>query len=214
MSSDRLFFSFPWGAHMAPSVVPQQWDLGCVACGTPHRGAPDTPASAAALAACGRGQPRDLARCGGCQVATYCSRACQATDWGRGHKGRCASWGRLHRAGRLEAHLPLPTRLDPDDTPGATRRALLDAIRAAGAAAADLVLVVWPGAGFGWLVPAGAYRTKWRTAVAADRLAAAADAAGGGAGVLPVVILQLSVRVGAWTPSGVHGLEGVTVAGE
>ena len=44
-------------------------------------------------ARCGRRETRrhEFRRCSVCGSANYCSRACQALDWKRAHRGRCGA---------------------------------------------------------------------------------------------------------------------------
>ncbi|OSX68954.1 hypothetical protein BU14_2048s0001 [Porphyra umbilicalis] len=197
ITTGRLVFGFPWGAHLAPEVVPVQWDPGCVRCGSPFR-----------TAAAGSPPPRpfnrakpDLARCGSCKVATYCGRPCQAADWrDGGHRRVCRGWAALECRGNLEAHLPLPSAQDPDEVPGDWRRRLFGRLRAAGVAPSQLLLLVWPGAAYGWLTPVAAYRAKWRNPLPAAVIAdAVAAGGGGGEDTLPVVSLTVPARVTVWT---------------
>lgn len=58
-------------------------------------GGQDTDLRLCSQVRCGRRETRrhEFRRCAVCGAAIYCSRACQALDWKRTHRGRCAALG-------------------------------------------------------------------------------------------------------------------------
>jgi hypothetical protein len=60
-----------------------------------HDGGQDADLRLCSQVRCGRRETRrhEFRRCAVCGAAIYCSRACQALDWKRTHRGRCAAVG-------------------------------------------------------------------------------------------------------------------------
>ncbi|CAO2141678.1 unnamed protein product [Urochloa humidicola] len=79
------------GGDAASRFLVEWWTLRGAAAKTGGDGGEDAELRLCAQARCGRRETRrhEFRRCAACGCASYCSRACQALDWKRAHRGQC-----------------------------------------------------------------------------------------------------------------------------